>query len=170
MNGSRSLAVLIVLVLAFSSGCGVGQGGGTAVGEPMPGFDLPSLTGGRVASDDLRDEGKDRPLVLNFWATWCGPCVREIPTLNQLHRDGAARVVSISLDDGDEDLVRAFAESQGIEYPVLLGDGGTFRNFGGAVIPYTIVTDADLVVRDVHRGLVSRRALDRSLAKASDAG
>ncbi|MEM9556546.1 MAG: TlpA disulfide reductase family protein [Acidobacteriota bacterium] len=163
--GRAAAVVMVSLTLGGLLGCGEISMGGVSVGEPMPAFDLPLLDGGSLASDDLAGDG---PVVVNFWATWCGPCVREIPTLNALHRDGGARVVAISLDDASADVVRAFVEDEGIDYPVLLGDMETFQRFGGAAIPYTVVADAGLVVRDAHRGLVSRTTLDRSLAKATD--
>lgn len=176
-----SLFVLVAgLVVGLVVGCGDmpsrsgggDRGGSTSAGEVetgqlVPGFDLPRLEGGRVTTADL--DGGEGPVVLVFWATWCGPCVREIPTLLDLHRQGAARVVSIALDEPAK-IVRPFVEEHGIDYPVLLGDMTTFRRFGGRAIPYTLVLDENLVVQSVRTGLVRPAAFERDLAKARASG
>lgn len=149
----------------FVVGCG-GPGGPAQVlgpGDPLPAFDLPALDGGRIEGTSLRGE---EPVVLNFWATWCGPCVKEIPTLKDLHDAGGAKVVSIALDAEGAEVVAPFVDAQGIDYPVLIGDLALFQRFGGVAIPFTIITDGELRVRDVHRGWVSARSIEESLAEA----
>jgi cytochrome c biogenesis protein CcmG/thiol:disulfide interchange protein DsbE len=136
------------------------------IGEPIPDFELPALGGGEVASASLAD---GRPVVLNFWATWCGPCRREIPTLRELQRSGEARVVSISVGE-EPGVVAPFVERHGIDYPVLLADHAFFRSFNGDAIPYTLVLDPSLRIVRMHRGYVSRRQLERDLRRAAEAG
>lgn len=135
------------------------------VGQPIPPFDLELLEGGRLSSEELRGQG---PVVVNFWATWCGPCVREIPSLQKLHRQQGARVVSINLDREGAQVVRPFVAEHGIDYPVMLGDTGLFERYGGSAIPYTLVLDEEMRLSKKFRGLISFRTLERQIAKARE--
>jgi thiol-disulfide isomerase/thioredoxin len=136
------------------------------IGRRLPPFELPSLQGGTVASDDLAG---DRPVLINFWATWCSPCLREIPALQELHATGGVDVVSINLDTLDaldDGEVREFVQSHGIEYEVLRGEISTLTSYGSTSIPYTLVLDGDLTVRFIHQVTVSRSTLERDLSAA----
>lgn len=132
------------------------------VGGRIPAFRLPALDGRMVSSDSYLGS----PVVLNFWATWCGPCVKEIPTLNTIARDSSARVVTIAIDDGGARVVEPFVEKHGIDYTVLLGDKEVFQRYNGWAIPYTLVLDSSLQVVSFHRGYVSLRSLERDLRRA----
>ncbi len=161
----RSILLTVLLVsLLLLSACAAPAPRFEDVGEglPIPEFQLSSLDGDMVRSTDLAGQ----PVVLNFWATWCGPCVREIPTLRKLHRADGVKVVSIALDEQGASVVRPFVERHAIDYPVLLGDHAVFQRFNGSAIPYTFVLDADLQVVEVHRGLVSARRLEKDLRRA----
>jgi thiol-disulfide isomerase/thioredoxin len=133
------------------------------VGEKIAPFDLPTLEGGASASHEW---GGGPPIVLNFWATWCQPCLHEIPVLQELHRSGAAKVVSIALDQGGAPVIAGFVRDQAIDYPVLLGDLGLLQDLGSSSIPFTLVLDRELRVRKIHRSLVSARTLEQDLAAA----
>jgi peroxiredoxin len=91
-------------------------------GEETPGFRLPSLAGGEVELASHRGE----VVLLNFWATWCPPCVAEMPSLERLHRalgpEGLA-VVTVSADEDEEEL-REFVARYELSLPVLLDPGG----------------------------------------------
>ena len=157
--------VLSLLALAMSS-CFKARHPDVKVGLPIPEFELTSLDGKSISSSSYLGT----PVVLNFWATWCGPCVREIPTLQAIDRDSAARVVSIAIDQGGAREVRPFADQHGIEYTVLLGDSQLLKRFNGWAIPYTLVLDSSLRIVRMHRGLVSLRTLERDLRRAQEAG
>ena len=105
-------------------------------------------------------------MVLNFWATWCRPCVKEIPTLNAIAGRSSARVVTIAIDDGGASVVEPFVERHGIDYTVLLGDREVFQRFNGWAIPYTLVLDSSLRIVSFRRGYVSLRSLERDLRRA----
>ena len=84
-------------------------------------FTLKDMDGNDVRLADF----KGRPLIVNFWATWCGPCKHEIPAFVELvdkYRDQGFTVLGISVDDSPEDL-KPFAEEYKINYPVLVGLG-----------------------------------------------
>jgi thiol-disulfide isomerase/thioredoxin len=132
------------------------------IGSPIPKFRLTSLASTQVTNASL--EGK--PVVLNFWATWCGPCVKEIPTLKEIAKNSEVQVVSIALDVEGEEIVRPFAQRHGIDYTVLLGDMELFQQFDGYAIPYTLVLDSSGLVVSIYRGLVRAKRLERDLQKA----
>jgi thiol-disulfide isomerase/thioredoxin len=127
------------------------------VPERLPDISLPG-TDGVVRS--LRD-WQGRPLVVNFWATWCEPCRREIPLLKALRREhGADRleIVGIAVDHPEE--VRKYAQAHGIDYPVLIGDQGGLEAaeaFGmDTVLPFSVFADRQgrvvtLKVGELHR-------------------
>lgn len=154
------LCALVAVLLPLA--CMPLETGPVAKGKEIPPFKLPLLEGGSIDSASLRG---DEPVILNFWATWCGPCVKEIPELKELHRGDGARVVTIALDDGGKSIVQPFVARHAIDYPVLLGDTGLFQRFGGTGIPYTLVLDGDLVVQRIYRGLVTQRTLERDLVR-----
>jgi thiol-disulfide isomerase/thioredoxin len=103
-----------------------------------------------------------KPLVINFWATWCAPCRREIPMLNALARDKAAEgvtVIGIAIDFREE--VLKYLETTQIDYPVLIGeqDGmAAARAFGMESIglPFTAFTDRQGRIATIHVGELHR--------------
>lgn len=161
-------AVLVLLGLGLCLGLwgcvpGSQSDSDVSVGAPLPPFALPTLDGGSLASADLAG---DVPVLINFWATWCGPCVKEIPILRDLHASGDVRVVSINVDAGGEADVRDFVRRHGIEYDVLRGDVGMVGEYGSYSIPYTLVLDGELNVRALHRTAVSASTLERDVRAA----
>ena len=154
--------ILLVTALLVLAACQPGSNADLKVGEAIPEFALPSLEGQVVSSDTYLGS----PVVLNFWATWCGPCVKEIPTLKTLAKDADVQVVTIAIDDNGAKDVQPFIDKHDIEYTVLLGDKELFQRFNGWAIPYTLVLDSSLQVVSQHRGYVSLRTLERNLRRA----
>ncbi|MFI4879826.1 MAG: TlpA family protein disulfide reductase [Steroidobacterales bacterium] len=127
------------------------------VPERLPDVRLPGLDG---ASHQL-SQWSGRPVVVNFWATWCEPCRREIPLLEQLRAENAAKkleIVGIAIDHGDE--VRKYTVDHKISYPILLGERGGFeaaQAFGmDTVLPFSVFADSQgrvvaLKVGELHR-------------------
>jgi thiol-disulfide isomerase/thioredoxin len=153
-----ALVPALGLVLYLATGCA----GGTAVakvGAALPSFTLEDLSGETVRSTDF--EGS--PTVISVWATWCQPCLKEIPLLQQLHADPRFRVVTIALDETGADTVAPFVEERGLTYPVLLGDQETFQSLGGFAIPHNVLVTADGTVADIIRGLLDEERVEALL-------
>jgi peroxiredoxin len=137
----RRIAPALLLVLALAPvSCGrAGEPG--VVPQQVPDVSLPALGGKQVHLRDLRG----KILLVDFWATWCGPCKETIPdlvTLQERHRRDGLEVIGISLDVQGEAAVAAFAKQYRMNYTILLGNDRTVRAFGGIVgIPTSFVVD-----------------------------
>ncbi len=109
-----------------------------------PAFELPDARGGMKSLNAYKGD----VVMLNFWATWCGPCKQEIPDFIELqeeYRDKGFRIVGLSLDQpGQEALVKQFIKEKGINYDVLFDDGSTAQAYGGVrSIPTTFLINRD---------------------------
>jgi cytochrome c biogenesis protein CcmG/thiol:disulfide interchange protein DsbE len=123
--------------------------------DEAPPFVLRDLDGAEVSLASLRG----RPVVLNFWATWCGPCRLEIPSIAAFAEAHPDVVVVGIVADGPEGKVRAEARRLGATYPVLQNDGRVFDDYGVTTYPTTVFVNPDGTVRWVHTGLVTRPQL-----------
>ena len=101
----------------------------------------------------------DEPVLVDFWATWCGPCKIEMPWFVEFQRqykDKGFTVLAVSLDD-DIDPVAPFVEKYELNFPVVWGDEETADKFGGiAALPTTLIIDRQGNVVDSHTGLVGK--------------
>lgn len=137
------------------------------VGRQRPDFSLSDAAGTPVSAADFDGQ----PLLLNFWATWCAPCVEEMPMLAELQRDHAQnglQVVGIAVDEPER--AQAFAGELGLDYPLLYGLGEAMlvgRQYGNAsgMLPYTVLVDADGLVRWTHLGALDRAVLEERIAE-----
>jgi peroxiredoxin len=128
------------------------------IGEPRPGFSLPTPEGTERAIGDFDGQ----VVLLNFWATWCPPCVEEMPALAALQDelgDRGLQVLGVALDDREP--VREFARVHEVDYPLLVGSRDAYeiaRRYGNprGTLPYTVVIDSEGIVRSTHQGALSR--------------
>jgi len=119
-------------------------------GRPMPALQLPALDGKPM---DLPAAYAGRPILINVWATWCGPCVREMPELDRFARmqdENGTQVVGIALDDAPA--VREFLQRIPVHYPILLDsvgprDAGVRLGNRRGLLPYSVLIGADGRVR-----------------------
>jgi thiol-disulfide isomerase/thioredoxin len=146
--------VLVVLAVAFSQAFvrDAARGGAVSlVGRPAPALRLPDLDG---REHDLTAEPRGWRVV-NFWATWCEPCVREMPSLDRLHRTLASeglRVVAVAVDERAAD-VRGFVDRRTLDLAVVLDpQGRTAAEWRVAGYPTTFVIDPAGTVREAYEG------------------
>ena len=150
-----------VLVLSNCSDTNSGRPEEVRVGGQVPTFSLKAVDGTTVTSRSL--EGN--VVVLNFWATWCQPCMGEIPELKEMAASSGAKVVSIALDEDGEKAIKPFVARNNITYVVLVGDQDLFQRFNGVGIPYTLVLDRSQRIVHIYRGPVSKASLEQDLKK-----
>ncbi len=138
------------------------------IGSPVTPFSLLGLDG--VREENSQWIGKVQ--VINFWATWCPPCKREIPILIELQRqygNVGLQVVGISLDR-DEESVRDYADKNSINYPVLVGSGEAsdiVEQLGNdmGLLPYTVITDQAGNIAYIKYGEADRETLETEIKK-----
>ncbi len=110
------------------------------VNRVLPEFDLASMDDDQWQAESL--EGK--VWVINFWATWCPPCVEEIPSMNEAWRsleDQGVGMLAINAGEG-RGAVETFLKKISIDFPTLLGDGNTLANWSIRALPTTLVVNA----------------------------
>lgn len=159
----------LTLMLAMSGGDGSDTdsqvvGGHPLFGEPAPEIDLQTLDGERVTLSSLRG----RPVLINFWATWCGPCREEFPLMVEAyarHADEGLEIVGISHDDTVEG-AREFAADQGATW-ILLDDPDdvAWNDYRGVGMPTSFFIDREGIVRAFSLGAFSEEGLQAQLAR-----
>lgn len=117
------------------------------LGEPAPNFQLPDLNGHLVALSDLHG----KVVLLNFWATWCGPCRVEMPTMEQLYRTFSRKdfeILAVSIDVQGVAITRPFQQEYHLTFPILHdADYRVGLTYGARTLPMTFLVDRQGVVR-----------------------
>ena len=127
---------------------------GTELGQMMPEYSAMWLDGSKF---DLASK-RDKVVLLNLWATWCGPCRAEIPELQKLHNQLAPKgfeVIGVSVDESGAEPVKDFVREQKMTYPVVLDPDGKLAGiFQTSVLPTSVLLDRTGKIVWKHYGLV----------------
>ena len=152
----RMLFPLLVASLLFSFST-------QAQNRKAANFKLPTENGSTIELAQL----KGKVVLVNFWATWCGPCLREIPDFIEVYEQYKSRgfeIVGIALDEEGFDLVGPFVKKYKIPYPVVIGTGKTVDSYGGFdAIPTSFLVNRDGLIVGVYTGLLSKARLEKKL-------
>ena len=120
------------------------------------------LSGARLDLKGFRG----KVVLLNFWATWCGPCQQEMPVLSSWQLEYGSegfQVIGISMDDSPAP-VRTMVAKMKLSYPVAMGDAALGQRYGGVLgLPLTYLIDKDGVVRAVFQGDTDMKSIERQL-------
>ena len=160
----RLLAAVLAALALLAAGCseaGLDRSGEPASGEsgaPAPDFSVPALDGeGRIALADYRGT----PVVLNFWASWCGPCKKEMPDLVAFAKEHPeVAVVGLAVNDKPSDS-RRFADRYGVGYDLGIDrDTEVAGEFGATGLPVTVYVDREGRIVSTQFGSVTRPDLE----------
>jgi thiol-disulfide isomerase/thioredoxin len=147
-----------------------GPARGQLIGNLAPDFELPALDGKNLKLSDLRGKA----VLLNFWATYCGPCKIEMPWFVELQKEYGPQgfqIIGVAMDDASLEDIAKFAKEMGVNYPILLGKESVGQSYGGvSVLPTTFFLDRDgkLIAREF--GLQSRSVFVDHIKKALSQG
>ena len=177
---------VVMLGLLATVGCGqpaIDTGAADTLGAPEPLYDMPAggmtlqlveeavpiaeltmqdLAGRPIATDDLRG----KVTLVNFWATWCGPCREEIPDLIALQDryPNQLQVIGVSADEGDLAKVEEFAREWGMNYPIVMATPEIHHQFPGVfALPTSFVVDPDGQIVQTHVGLIDPAVIEQEV-------
>lgn len=133
---------------------------------PAPDFTLEKLDGGNMKLSDLRGKA----VLLNFWATWCGPCKIETPWLVEMQQQYGSQglqIVGVAMDNSGKDDIAKFAKDMGMNYPILLGKEAVGDEYGGVLgLPESFFIGRDGKIVDHIVGLRGKAEIEDSIKKA----
>ena len=138
------------------------------IGAPAYDFTLQDLDGNAITLSDLQG----RPVILNFWATWCSPCRIEMPEFQSVyenHPDGEIAIVAVNLDEPVDRVTKFFRDELGLTFTALLDEGGIIADqYGVFTYPTTYFINEEGVVTAVHRGSLTEKYIEDYLADATN--
>ena len=155
-------AIILTLVLILNSCL---PETGAQIGNLAPGFQLQDLDGNTVSLGDLRGQ----PVMVNFWASWCGPCRAEMPHIQAVFeewQDQGLVILAINIEE-TASLVRQFMQDNNFSFPVLLDTNGDVAGkYNVSGIPVTFFIDKDGIIQERKLGaFTSTEEIEDSLSK-----
>jgi cytochrome c biogenesis protein CcmG/thiol:disulfide interchange protein DsbE len=174
-SGLAVVVLAIATIVAFTAGSGddgVQQidpdnpsqlQGRDVTGESASDVTFTRFDGGVEGAQGTVGDYAGRPLVINFFASWCVPCVAEMPEFEQVHQQFGDRVAFLGMNETEQvESARRIIDQTGVTYDLGRDpDGAVLRAFGGAVMPTTVFVDADGTIVKVHSGKLSQAELEQ---------
>lgn len=128
-------------------------------------FTLDKLGGGKLRLADY----KGKPVVLNFWATWCTPCRTETPwfvDLQKQHKADELQVIGITMDEADNPALPKFVQKMAIDYPIAIGTNEVAEAYRANMsLPVTVLISRDGKIAKTIKGIASKDALEKEVEK-----
>lgn len=150
--------VMVLVLRQFGPQVGAAVGLGRSLGT-VPDFQVTTLDGDLIASSDLRG----KVVLVNFWATWCGPCRVEMPGFQRVYDDYKDRgfvILGLSTDRGDRTVVTEFLEARSVNYPVAISTPELEEAFAGIRgLPMSFLIDREGVIQNRVYGFFAPPAL-----------
>ncbi len=156
----KFLAILTAVTLAACFACTTKSEKNNAAAAAE--FKLQDLDGKTVKLSDF----KGKPVLLDFWATWCPPCRDAIPAIEKLHKayaDKGLVVVGVSMDQGGWDSVRTFVKEQGMTYIILKGTDDVSSDYQVRTIPMLVIIDKTGKIVKRHLGIGGDNELEKDI-------
>jgi peroxiredoxin len=166
--------IVVAFVVALMLYVGYHKARRTGAGSPQrltqstiaPDFSLDTLDGKTMRLSDLRGKA----VLLNFWATWCGPCKIEMPwfvDLQNQYGSQGLQIVGVAMDDGSKEDIAKFAKDMGVNYPILIGKDSVGDAYGGVpALPQSFLITRDGKIVDKIIGLRGKAEIEDSIKKA----
>lgn len=163
----RKVQIIILILIVILGGYAIatavsGSNGKPEVGDNAPAFNLLGIDGNVHHSDQY----KGKSLVINFWGTWCEPCIREMPALQaQAEKWKDKDVVVLGINVGEDQMaVENFVKQLKINFTVLLDPNKqAVQNYGISPLPSTLFVSADGKIRNIHIGQLDLATLDKQI-------
>jgi thiol-disulfide isomerase/thioredoxin len=139
-------------------------------GTPAPDFTLPDLQGKPIRLSEFRGKA----VIIDFWATWCPPCIFQVPELNKLaaaHREqGDVVVIGVSVDVEGPAVVAPWVEEHAVRYTIVFGDEELAAEFGVFGFPTLVIVGPEGEIDSRHVGLIEYDTLEELVAGLTSAG
>lgn len=174
-SGRNPFALVVVAVIAIAMlyfglhaarRSGTNRPIGAGYGSSAPDFSLETLDGKTLSLSSLRGKA----VLVNFWATWCGPCKIETPWLVELQKEYGSQglqIVGVAMDDSGRDEIARFAKDMGMNYPVLLGKEAVGEAYGGVpALPESFFVGRDGKIVDKIMGIQGKAEIEEAIKKA----
>jgi thiol-disulfide isomerase/thioredoxin len=150
-------------IMGFMSSRSLFKAGAEILGKPAPTVQMQTINGDPISIQKFRG----KPVIVNFWATWCPPCVEEMPMLDELHRSGDAIVIAVATDEAAD--VKNFVKRMQLKMPIVLAEdapGLTGELDVPSTIPYTVVINRNGKIVGSQRSMLSKSDLADLMALA----
>lgn len=161
-----AFVVTLMLYLGYHKARGAGLTSHLTQSSVAPDFTLESLDGRSLRLSDLRGKA----VLLNFWATWCGPCKIEMPWFVDFQKQYGSQglqIVGVAMDDASKADIAKFAKDMGVNYPILIGKESVGDQYGGVpALPESFVISRDGKIMDKIIGLRGKAEIEDSIKKA----